>query len=324
METGVSPGCSLCLHEGLRYCFRKAEHRFYECPTCLHVRVYPYPESEATSAHYEQSYSPEYLTANSKWFQVLAETRMEIIGQCFPPGFQGSVLDVGAGYGFFLKEAERRGWEPRGIETSPAEADHAKREFSLPILRLDAPQALAQLANEPELFDVITFWHVLEHLEIPGPVIQAAAQLLTSNGILIVNSPNLDSTVFQLLRQRWTWIYVPGHLQYFRLNPLVAWLERDTPLSVAKFETWTHAPNLYFMIEEATLLGFADLLDYLSLRRFSGRLRGFVYGTYNHQVIQQYFRKLYDLTPFLDRRLLARNRGHEFLIVARKKEDMRS
>jgi 2-polyprenyl-3-methyl-5-hydroxy-6-metoxy-1,4-benzoquinol methylase len=228
--------------------------------------------------------------------------------------FTGALLDVGSGYGFFLAEAKRQGWTVQGIESSPAEVEHSVRELSVSVLNLDVTEALDSLPGCS--FDAVTFWHVLEHLEEPGKAILQARRLIRPGGVIILNSPNLDSAVFKLLGASWTWIYVPGHLQYFRATPLAEWLKRHM-LNVKLLETWTHAPNLYFMLEESLLLRVASLLQWRTMpRKVAGRITRFVFGSYHQQVVQSRFRLLYRLTPLVDRYLLSRQLGHEFLIVA--------
>jgi len=310
------PNCSLCNSSGLRLYFEKGRYKFYTCPQCGHCRVFPYPSPEETKAHYEQGFTESYLAQNAAWFEVLAKKRLQIVENYFGPGFRGSILDVGSGYGFFLREAKNAGWTVLGIESSPAEVDYSTKHLCLDVLNDDIQTAMSTLADSS--FDVISFFHVLEHLEEPGQAILEARRVLKPGGLLILNSPNLDSAVFRILGSRWSWIYVPGHLQYFRVIPLSRWLQRNQ-LTLHLMETWTDAPNIYFMLEEAVLLTLADLFEWMVLpQKFGRRIKGFVYGPFHQQVVQDRLRKLYRLTPYLDRYIKSRSLGHEFLLLVSK------
>lgn len=308
--------CPLCAGMELHLAFRKSGYSFYACQNCGHVAVFPLPNAGETQAHYEASYSEDYLAQNIAWFKVLAAKRMGIINRYFYPEFKGDLLDVGSGYGFFLKAAKTEGWMTQGIEASPAELEYSVERLGLSVCCGDVVPAMESLPGEA--FDVISFWHVLEHLEEPGRILLQAKRTLKPGGILVLNSPNLDSTVFRLLGPGWSWVYVPGHLQYFRVTPFANWL-RAQALSVCTVETWTYVPNLYFMLEEALLLKIAALLEWGTIpRKIAGRITRFVFSAYHQQVIQSRLRFLYRLTPYLDRYLVCHLLGHEFLIVARK------
>jgi SAM-dependent methyltransferase len=222
---------------------------------------------------------------------------------------------VGCGYGFFLGAAKSKGWHPLGIEGSPVESDYASRTFGIEVIRSDAGSALAQIPGGR--FDVVTFWHVLEHLEQPARILLEALRVLREGGLLVVNSPNMDSAAFRLLRKRWSWIYCPGHVQYFKLPVLEAWVVRQG-MRIIKKETWTDAPNLLFLIEEAGILLLGSILSRMGLRKAASPFRSFALGSFNHQHIQKQIRRFYGWTPCLDSYLVRRNLGHEFLLTAQK------
>jgi 2-polyprenyl-3-methyl-5-hydroxy-6-metoxy-1,4-benzoquinol methylase len=306
--------CSLCGKYGRRRAFQKESRQFYECAACKHIRVFPYPTDEETKAHYERSFTTDYLSQNAEWFRLLAATRLQILKHQLGNDFRGSLLDVGSGYGFFLKEAKLAGWQVLGIETSPSEYNYSTGNFALDVLNSDIQEALVSLASAS--FDVVSFWHVLEHLEQPGLALKEAKRLLKEGGLLVINSPNLDSAAFRLLGPRWSWIYVPGHLQYLRAKPFADWLQKQS-LTVHLLETWTHAPNLYFMLEEALLLAMAGRMEKSAVTRKVGqRIRTFVYSAGHQQVVQARLHTLYRWTPYLDRYLISRSLGHEFLLLA--------
>ena len=64
-------------------------------------------------------------------------------------------------------------------------------------------------------FDVITMYHVLEHLYDPREALSKAYQLLRSEGLLVVAVPNFDSLQARLFRQRWYHLDAPRHLYHF-------------------------------------------------------------------------------------------------------------
>jgi SAM-dependent methyltransferase len=103
-------------------------------------------------------------------------------------------------------------------------------------------------------FDLITMFHVLEHLKDPAGYLAAARRLLAAGGKLVVQTPNLDCWQYRLFGARWSGLDAPRHLYDFRLEDLRSLLEnngfricrvkhfswRDNPTSLAT----TIAPHL--------------------------------------------------------------------------------
>ncbi len=166
---------------------------------------------------------------------------------------------------------------------------------------------------------------MLEHLEEPGRVLSEAISKLKPGGHLVINSPNMASAIYRTVGSLWSWIYTPGHLQYFTLESLSRWL-RGQGCRIVGEDTWTDAPNFYFLVEEAILLRLRE-----ALRRSQSphwRLRGNRLSEYltkpEHTLDMQFrLKKLYELTPFLDRLLRRFKRGHELLIVAAPEQNDR-
>ncbi|HEY2930699.1 MAG TPA: class I SAM-dependent methyltransferase [Acidobacteriota bacterium] len=310
--------CTLCGSGSVSQIFSKKGFHFHQCNDCHHVFVFPLPTSDETVLHYAESYDDRYLATVRLWFEALASKRMTVLSSLYPSGFRGRLLDAGSGYGFFLAKARDAGWEVTGIEASPIPLTFARKQFNLIVIRGDIQVAFQELPRES--YDVVTFWHVLEHVNSPAARLTEAIALIRPGGHLIVNSPNFDSTVCRLLGKRWSWVYAPGHVQYFSLVSLARWLE-TRGLSIVKRETWSETPNLYFEVEESLVLAMCDLLQKIPrfpLTRLRRRLLSFVYSVFNQQVVQKKLKTAYDYTPFLDRWLVKHDRGHELIVIARK------
>lgn len=124
----------------------------------------------------------------------------------------GRVLDIGCAAGFFLKVMEEKGWESTGVELSALMADFARTELKLSNVftgTLDDQQF------EPESFDVITLWDVIEHLEDPRSVVATAKGLLKNSGILVVETQNVESVFARLMGRRWHHYKFEEHLWHF-------------------------------------------------------------------------------------------------------------
>ena len=120
---------------------------------------------------------------------------------------KGSVLDIGAGTGDFLVEAQKQGWLGTGIEPNEKAKTIA---LSKNIAFSDTLDAL-----ENHSFDVITMWHVLEHVPDVEFQIKELKRLLKPNGTIIIAVPNFKSYDAIYYKEFWAAYDVPRHLWHF-------------------------------------------------------------------------------------------------------------
>ena len=136
----------------------------------------------------------------------------------------GKVLDIGCGKGKFLFNMKKTGWDVYGNELSSSSCEYAKNEFGLKnvfngdLLSLDLP------AN---FFDLITLWHVLEHLDKPHDTLNKIYKLLKENGLLIIESPNFCSIQSRIFKDKWFSLDLPRHLYQFSPSTLKKCLNKS-------------------------------------------------------------------------------------------------
>ena len=114
-------------------------------------------------------------------------------------GSKVRLLDIGAGIGTFLSFArDRRGWEVTGAEVSTSAIKIARQRYGLALLT----GRVEDLHLPTGSYDLITLWHVLEHVPYPGQTLDVCHQLLTSNGLLAIAVPNDDDARSWLVRAK--------------------------------------------------------------------------------------------------------------------------
>lgn len=101
---------------------------------------------------------------------------------------EGRLLDIGTGTGYFADTMRRQGWQVEAVEKNERARKFAKEHFNL-----DVKPDTALSDYEPASFDVITLWHVMEHLEHLNETWERLYSLLTEKGVLIVAVPNCSS-----------------------------------------------------------------------------------------------------------------------------------
>lgn len=122
--------------------------------------------------------------------------------------FQGKVLDYGCGTGHFLSYASQHGWNVRGVEPD----DTAQQQIENNLAQYVAP-SLHQLEDRD--FDVITLFHVLEHVHNLEETLADLISRLNRNGVLFLALPNYKSLDAKKYHTHWAGYDVPRHLYHF-------------------------------------------------------------------------------------------------------------
>lgn len=125
------------------------------------------------------------------------------------------LLDVGCGTGDFLQVAGNSGWNITGIEPNEEARHIANRKTNNTVL--DADQLFKLEAGS---FDVITLWHVLEHLPNLDKHFSVFKKLLKSEGTLIIAVPNYKSYDAQVYKEFWAAYDAPRHLWHFNQDAI--------------------------------------------------------------------------------------------------------
>lgn len=131
--------------------------------------------------------------------------------------FKGKLLDLGAGTGDFMLHAKEKEWEVAGVEPNPCARDLAEKKG----IQLQPESGLLPSQD----FDVISMWHVLEHVPNLEIQIQELNRLLKKDGTLVVAVPNFKSYDAQKYGGFWAAFDVPRHLWHFSQESIASLFE---------------------------------------------------------------------------------------------------
>jgi 2-polyprenyl-3-methyl-5-hydroxy-6-metoxy-1,4-benzoquinol methylase len=173
-------------------------------------------------------YPVEYYGAGAIRFRPLVESliararsaRARAVVRAHPT--PGAVLDVGCGRGLMLADLAARGWRTVGVEASDVASAHAREVLGLDV-RIGE---LADCRLPAGSFEVVTLFHVLEHLEDPDATLSEVHRLLAPDGRLLLEVPNLGSLQARLSGGAWFHLDAPRHLHHFDRRSLLAALDR--------------------------------------------------------------------------------------------------
>lgn len=127
-------------------------------------------------------------------------------------GENSRLLDIGAGTGDFLLRAKDKNWKVNGVEPNPKARS------------LAAKKGIELFENTAEFpshsFDVITMWHVLEHVPNLNDQLEELERILKPDGLLVVAVPNFKSWDAEKYKEFWAAYDVPRHLWHFSRNSI--------------------------------------------------------------------------------------------------------
>lgn len=174
---------------------------------------------------------------------------------------EGRLLDIGTGTGYFADTMRRRGWQVEAVEKSAQARAFAREHFGLEVKPHTALKDFA-----PGTFDVITLWHVMEHLEHLNETWETLRSLLTDRGVLVVAVPNCSSFDAWRYGAYWAAYDVPRHLWHF------------TPDTIQRFG----AKHGFILAERHPMpfdAFYVSMLTEKHMRRSCTFLRGMLTGT---------------------------------------------
>jgi 2-polyprenyl-3-methyl-5-hydroxy-6-metoxy-1,4-benzoquinol methylase len=151
----------------------------------------------------------------------------------------GKVLDIGCGTGEFLYYMKRKKWKTYGIEVSKQLVKIAKGMSKATIYETRLMQFKPKLK-----FDVITMWHVFEHLPNPESVIKKLSKILADDGTLVIEVPHGNSFSYKLFKRNWTLLLVPQHLHFWTESAFRILLARNN-MKISKIEYPLHFPFVF-------------------------------------------------------------------------------
>lgn len=177
------------------------------------LKTHPQPSLELLPKYYESEDYISHTDGKRSLFEKVyhfikrkaIRDKVSLITKLQPQ--KGTLLDIGAGTGDFLQEAKNQNWQCTGIEPSEKAKGIAIQK------RVSFADDLASLENHS--FDVITMWHVLEHVPNLEKQIQELKRLLKPNGTILIAVPNYKSFDAQHYGKFWAAYDVPRHLWHF-------------------------------------------------------------------------------------------------------------
>jgi len=198
----------------------KEDFHICECLNCGLSYTMPRPNKEKIGEYYK---SEEYYShqENKKGFiprlyESVKKVNLKHKYNLATQGLNvGKMLDIGCGVGDFLHTAEEHGWTCTGVEPSEDAKAIAKTKTKANIINSEDMEKIPDAT-----FDLITMWHVLEHIDDLKWQIEQLHRLTKTKGRIVIAVPNYKSYDAQYYKELWAAYDVPRHLSHFNKNVL--------------------------------------------------------------------------------------------------------
>jgi len=174
----------------------------------VETEIGPYYQSENYISHSDtrQGLANKLYHVAREW--MLGQKRKTIVRVSGKK--RGTILDIGAGTGYFVAHMKKFGWQVSGTEKSGDARNVASANFGIGLF---PPEKLFSLPEKE--FDAVTLWHVLEHIHELQATISQIRKVLKDDGFAFIALPNHESYDACFYRENWAAYDVPRHIWHF-------------------------------------------------------------------------------------------------------------
>jgi 2-polyprenyl-3-methyl-5-hydroxy-6-metoxy-1,4-benzoquinol methylase len=145
-------------------------------------------------------------------------------------------LDIGSGFGYFLKVVQDEGYTGIGVELSPEAVEVANKKYKTKTLEGDIVTLYNKGILKDNQFDFLTLWDIIEHFYDVTDEIKIMAKILKPGGFVALRTNNIDSIAFEVFGKYFHSVK-DEHTFYYTDKTLTQLFEQD---SIKKVKTWTH------------------------------------------------------------------------------------
>jgi 2-polyprenyl-3-methyl-5-hydroxy-6-metoxy-1,4-benzoquinol methylase len=261
--------CPICNKEDIStllhtkdYSLTRKNFQIIQCAHCTLEYTYPAPNKEEIAPYY---HFPSYISHTDTKEGLLNQiyhiirnytlTQKTNWVQSLFTGHKGQLLEVGAGTGAFAHSMLKKGWKVTALEPDDGSRQKALKIYEINLLPIEE---LFQL--EKAKYDVITLWHVLEHVHDLNAYMNTFHSLLKPNGRLIIAVPNYTSYDAGFYKNYWAAYDVPRHLYHF--SPLsMHYLAKKHKMSIVqKLPMWFDSFYVSLLSEKYKESGFLGII----------------------------------------------------------------
>lgn len=208
------------------YFYTHENYTIVKCDNCEFLFVTPRPDKNEIIKYYK---TKEYISHSNikkgitnKLYHFARKlnhkTKYKLINKYVQ---SGAILDIGCATGEFLNYFKKLKWTVLGIEPDDASRSHAIKQYKIDVFSETKLDVI-----EKGTFDVITMWHVIEHVHNINERVQQLYNLLKYNGIAVIAVPNINCYDACKYQKYWAGFDLPRHLYHFSKKSLIGLFQK--------------------------------------------------------------------------------------------------
>jgi 2-polyprenyl-3-methyl-5-hydroxy-6-metoxy-1,4-benzoquinol methylase len=208
------------------------EFKLNACRQCDCLFINPLPGDQEVASFYPSQYwwnasKPSLLKRAESLYRRMALRGHVAFIQSAASRLQKKqgirLLDIGCGSATLLGLMKNRGFDVLGVDTSAEASQVAAKENGVRVV----VGTIANAALPTSSADVVTMFHVMEHVTNPQDVLADAHRILEAGGTLVLQVPNIDSWQFHWFGAKWYGLDIPRHVIDYSRASIVKLLERS-------------------------------------------------------------------------------------------------
>lgn len=231
--------CYNCYSTSYKTLYIKGKYKINKCLICGFVYTSPVPTNRILNKYYSRFdnnlQNKEEIIVNDS-FRVL-----DVIYKY--KRHNKTLLDVGCGNGIFLKNSKLYDFEPFGLDISTKFIAYFKNILKIRLINADI-----RSYKSKRKYDILTLNQVIEHFSDPANIIRNCYNLLNTNGLISIATPNIESFTSKIRQEDFDYFIPPEHLSYFSINSLKSMLIRNK-FRIVKIHTWTYSVDVAGIIK---------------------------------------------------------------------------
>ncbi|MCU0374136.1 MAG: class I SAM-dependent methyltransferase [Chitinophagaceae bacterium] len=230
----------------------KEDFTIWQCTRCTARFTRPVPQQQNLARYYEAAHYISHSDTSegviAKLYKLVREITLSEkrrVVQRISDLTAGTLLDIGSGTGAFAAEMATSGWKVTGLEPDAGARAKAKELYKLDLKPAETLYHLPDAA-----FDVITLWHVLEHVFDLDGYFANMHRILKPGGAVFIGVPNYTSPDGQHYGTYWAAYDVPRHLYHFSPQSMAMLAGRHAFRLVARRAMWFDAFYIALLSEQ--------------------------------------------------------------------------
>ena len=197
-----------------------------QCEKCSFIFTNPIPSKSELPKYYD---SPDYLSHTVRGWSITGSIYKALRNLNIRNKYKivqhykkiGKFLDIGSGTGELLNYFNQKGWETVGIEPNEKARNYAIDSYNINVFDESKLDDLQE-----DGFDVISLWHVLEHVYDLDERMKQIQKLGKKDSYVVIAVPNIESPDAQKYKDKWAALDIPRHLYHFSKGSIQTLLGR--------------------------------------------------------------------------------------------------